>query len=200
MNLDLQALAKNKPALIGAGVVGVVGLGLYSRSKKGEAAPAAADPAGSYSGGGQVAGAGGAYDSTASDIYGALSPQLLHIGDQLDKLVNTPKPPTPVPAPTTKPAPGASTAPPKKATSGGTPKPAPKPTAKPAPKPTPVTKPKYAVDQWVTVKPGDNLSAIAARYKQQGITAQSIYTANRGVIGSNINLIRPGQKLHVFGN
>jgi LysM repeat protein len=46
----------------------------------------------------------------------------------------------------------------------------------------------------VIVRPGDNLSSIAARY---GKTWQQLYAipANRQVIGSNPNLIKPGQRL-----
>lgn len=39
---------------------------------------------------------------------------------------------------------------------------------------------------------GDNLSSIAARYHT---TWQAIYAANRAIIGSNPNLIHPGQRL-----
>lgn len=94
MKLDLQELAKNKPALLAGGAVVVVGLGLYSRSKSGgdTAAPAspAVSAAGSYSNGGQVAGAGG-YDSTASDVAAWLHPQLEAL--RKDNI------PTPVPVP-----------------------------------------------------------------------------------------------------
>lgn len=61
---------------------------------------------------------------------------------------------------------------------------APAPVA-PAPAPSPV-------QRTYTVVPGDNLSAIATRY---GTTWQNIYNANKGIIGSNPNLIHPGQKL-----
>ncbi len=43
------------------------------------------------------------------------------------------------------------------------------------------------------VKPGDNLSIIAAWFKLHGYTG--LYQANIKVIGSNPNLIRPGEKL-----
>lgn len=44
-----------------------------------------------------------------------------------------------------------------------------------------------------TVKSGDTLSKI---YKQLGYSSwQDLYNANKSVIGSNYNLIRPGQKL-----
>lgn len=44
----------------------------------------------------------------------------------------------------------------------------------------------------VTVKSGDSLSEIAQR---AGVSWQKLYAANKGVIGGNPNLIRPGQKL-----
>jgi LysM repeat protein len=41
------------------------------------------------------------------------------------------------------------------------------------------------------VKPGDNLTSIA---KAHGISESSLYAMNKGIIGSNPNLIRPGQR------
>lgn len=57
--------------------------------------------------------------------------------------------------------------------------------------PTPKPKPPIKV---YTVARGDTLSAIARRYHT---TWQKIFAMNRGVIGANPNLIRPGQKLKV---
>lgn len=80
---------------------------------------------------------------------------------------------------------------------------APKPTPKPAPppvkgspapkKPAPAPKPAPKTTYYV-VRSGDNLSKIAAKYHTSW---QKIYAvpANRKVIGSNPNLIRPGQRL-----
>jgi LysM repeat protein len=45
-----------------------------------------------------------------------------------------------------------------------------------------------------TVKSGDTLSGIAARY---GTTVDAIYQSNRTTIGSDPNLIVPGQKLYI---
>ena len=45
-----------------------------------------------------------------------------------------------------------------------------------------------------TVKPGDTLSGIGARY---GVNYKSIYAANRDVIGSDEDLIKPGMKLKI---
>lgn len=45
-----------------------------------------------------------------------------------------------------------------------------------------------------TIKRGDTLSGIAGKY---GTTWQTIYNNNRDIIGSNPNLIKPGQILKV---
>lgn len=69
--------------------------------------------------------------------------------------------------------------------------------SQPAPVPAPVPVPTAPVAPAIrtyTVVRGDTLSGIAARF---GTTWQAIYAANRGIIGSNPNLIRPGQVLVV---
>ena len=48
-----------------------------------------------------------------------------------------------------------------------------------------------------TVKPGDNLSDIAAWFELNGFGG--LYEANRSVIGANPDLIRPGQTFTVTG-
>lgn len=48
--------------------------------------------------------------------------------------------------------------------------------------------------QYYTVVKGDNLSKIASRF---GTTWQQLYAWNKGVIGSDPNVIKPGQKLRV---
>ena len=50
------------------------------------------------------------------------------------------------------------------------------------------------VEKTYTVKSGDTLSGIANKY---GTTWQNIYNNNRDIIGSNPNLIKPGQILKV---
>ena len=45
------------------------------------------------------------------------------------------------------------------------------------------------------MKPGDNLSVIAAWFHQHGYGA--IYDANRAVIGTNPNLIFPGERITI---
>lgn len=213
------AVTANRVPLLAAAGVGVGGLA-YMRKKKAAAAAAGAQPAqgvqtdaGVYSAGGQVAGMAGAnaYDSSSSDVYGLLQPQLESLGGQLTSLTNKVNsipiaaPPKPATTPTTKPTTPAAPKPaPKPVTKAPAPKPAPKPApapphAAPPPPPVPVPHPAHAVDTWVTVNSGDSLSRIAARYPQQDITWQSIYKANQGTVGGNPNLIRPGEKLHIVG-
>lgn len=76
------------------------------------------------------------------------------------------------------------------------PAPTPKPAPKPVPKPAPVSKPKPAPNPY-TVRPGDSLWAIAEAKTGNGANWTKIYanTQNRNTIGSNPNLIHPGQKL-----
>lgn len=80
--------------------------------------------------------------------------------------------------------------------SGGGDKPAPKakptadkPAATTAPKKPAVSKP---IAKTVTVKSGDSLSAIGAA---KGVAWREIYKLNKDVIGSNPNMILPGQVL-----
>lgn len=67
-------------------------------------------------------------------------------------------------------------------------------TAAPIP-PAPAPAPSHV---YYTVRPGDSLSRIAARYPQAWITWQSIYNNNRSLIGSNPNMIHPGQNLLIY--
>lgn len=71
----------------------------------------------------------------------------------------------------------------------------PPPVVAPPPAPAPAPAPPQHV--YYTVKPGDTLSGIAARYPQAWITWQSIFNNNRGII-SNPNLIHPGQNLLIY--
>jgi nucleoid-associated protein YgaU len=50
-----------------------------------------------------------------------------------------------------------------------------------------------------TVQSGDSLSTIAARFYGSGSAnnVNKIYYSNQTTIGSNPNLIRPGQKLYI---
>lgn len=76
-------------------------------------------------------------------------------------------------------------------------KPTPAP-PKPAPSPAPKRAPRPSA-KWITytVRPGDWLSKIAPRFGVPG-GWQRLYADNRAVIGSNPNLIRPGQRLRVY--
>lgn len=180
-----------------AAVGGGVALLAFMRRKS--AAASSADPAAvtSYATGGQLAGTtgSGGYDSTSTDLYSAISPQMASLEAQIAALANSQdqkKTPTPVPKPT--PAP--------------TPHPAPKP-APPKPPvdhkyvPTdpktfhPVVKPapKHKTDTWVTVAKGQTLSGIAAKYGAS-ITPSTIARGN-GI--ANPNRIYAGQRLHIVG-
>lgn len=97
-------LKANKPVALGVAGAGVVGLALVSRNRSGGGSGSAAGivPAErGYSAGGQAAGVAGTYDSSASDLYSALSPELAGISQSLAKLNESNKTtptPTPVPA------------------------------------------------------------------------------------------------------
>lgn len=186
------AFENNKPVVVGGALAGVVGLALWRKKNGGGQADAGA----ALSAGSQTAAASGgaAYDSSASDLYGAIQPQLEAIGQQLSQLQN-PKPST-IPAP--KPAPKTVHVDPQPKT---LPKPGPKPPTpkttipRPAPKPKPVAHHAAPSPLTYTVKPGDSLSKIAARYPSKSITWGTIYKANKATIGGNPNAIKPGQKL-----
>lgn len=66
--------------------------------------------------------------------------------------------------------------------------------APPPPPPAPVAAPAHV---YYVVRPGDNLSAIAARYPQSWITWQSIYNNNRDKI-ANPSRIYAGQNLLIY--
>lgn len=51
---------------------------------------------------------------------------------------------------------------------------------------------------YYTVRSGDSLWAISSRFYGSGFQWQRIYQANRGVIGSNPNLIYAGERLAIF--
>jgi hypothetical protein len=94
----------NRVPILAAAGAGVVGLALLKR----KSGAAAAGPTSNVSSGQQTAGMTGAaaYDSSASDLYGAIQPQLESLGGQLADLRNqwNSTPPIPVPAPTPPPS------------------------------------------------------------------------------------------------
>jgi len=100
---QLQAtLAANKGPLMAGGVAVVGAIALYQRKKSGNAAasgrtPAQADNSENFSAGAQLVGTAGAYDSTASDLYATISPQLEALSQQFSKATDAP---VPVPTPT----------------------------------------------------------------------------------------------------
>lgn len=59
--------------------------------------------------------------------------------------------------------------------------------------------PAAAAQTTYTVKKGDTLWAIAKKYLGSGARYPEIYNLNKGVIGSNPNLIKPGQVLTIPG-
>jgi hypothetical protein len=109
---------------------------------------------------------------------------LAKFGQAPEGLPAAPDIPTPPPAPAPPPPPVWTPPPP--------PAPAPPP---PPPPPPPAPAPAPPPGRTVVVRPGDSLSKIASRFWEPWITWQSIYNANRGIIGGNPNLIRPGQVL-----
>jgi LysM repeat protein len=68
--------------------------------------------------------------------------------------------------------------------------------ASPAKASSPAKAPAAAAATTYTVKSGDTLTSIAAKYKYPGGEA-ALYAANKAVIGSNPGLIKPGQVLKV---
>lgn len=104
MNLDQLGgqFDANKGPILATAAAGVVAFALYQRHKSGGAAagPAQGVAVAPASAGGQTATmrGGGAYDSSASDLYGAIQPQLESLGHRLDAIPLA-APPASTPAP-----------------------------------------------------------------------------------------------------
>lgn len=210
--MNLQQLPdwfrQNPKAAGGAAAVGLLGVVVWRRhASAGASTSAGTDgsggvaltPAGStLSTGSQLQ---GGVDTSGTDAYNALEPLVEQLQNQVGQLQDTipvPAPPAHVtPTPSRKPTPAKPTPTPSKnhptpAKKKPTPKkPAPTHRTIPVHHPAPAKKPAPTY----TVKRGDTLTGIAARFPSQTITASSIYGANRKVIGSNRNLIRPGERL-----
>lgn len=95
------AISKNRVALGALGALAVGALAWRARSS-GQSEPAvsaggrASSTPAFYSTGGQTSGASG-YDSTASDVYNAIQPQLEELGRMLEEARNPAPIPVPVP-------------------------------------------------------------------------------------------------------
>lgn len=180
--------AAHKTAVLGAAAAGVAGLALLKRKSASTATAGAATP-GTAAGGSVPADGFMGPDSSAYDVYNALMPEL----DALRQTVGQPVGPVPAPSPA---SPILSKD--KNLVFNG------KKTFTPAPAPKPaqphgtglIPPPAHSVDTWVTVRPGDNLSEIAARFRPTDITWQTLAQQNKI---SNPNVIHPGDKIHVVG-
>lgn len=118
------------------------------------------------------------------------------LGETQTRALPAPSAPPPVAAPSPLPASVPAPAPPPPAPSPS----APSPSAIPAnaPNPSRPEKEKGAkASVTYTVQPGDNLSVIAWWFQIHGY--RSIYETNKKVIGSNPDLIYPGQKIVIVG-
>ena len=69
-------------------------------------------------------------------------------------------------------------------------------TGKPAVVPKPGGSKPASTAHWYTVKSGDSLSKIASQFHVSG-GWQTLYHTNRSVVGSNPNVIHPGQRLKI---
>lgn len=176
----VSKVAKNPKVLLGAGL-GVVVLAVLTRG-----GGAGGGTASTTSTGQITPNQGGYYDSTANDVYNSLMGQLEQLGQAQSNASSGPSTPTPAPtpAPVTTPAP----APLPVGSSAHVKRTFKPPARKPAPKPAPQL-PVY------TVRKGDTLSSIAARYHVKDW--RSLYAANTRVIGSNPNRIKPGQRITI---
>lgn len=179
---------KHKHAILGGGAAVVAALGYrsYRRGKQPGAATTPTDTSGAVAPtGAAIAGyTTPTADTTGTDVYNALQPQMQQTQTLLSQLIDALGPAKQVPPAT-----------------GGTPTvhtgpvlgPGPvKPSRGPIkPKPSPTTK-TGTPPRTYTVRKGDTLSGIAARYRLPWTT---LYAHNKAVVGKNPNLIYAGQHL-----
>ena len=188
----VQQLGGSRNVALGAGAVGVVALGLYKRSKA-KATSAQQPLAGS---------ALGFVPSALSDVstdpsqvytgYDQIEEQIQALMQQMNERGPNPNPvPTPIPVST----PGGPVI------HGGSPPgsqpPVPVGGRPPVVRPPIPTGTHPPVPTTYTVQRGDTLWGIAQRKLGAGTAWKTLYQDNRGVIGSNPDLIRPGERLRV---
>ena len=193
------AAHKKELLLGGAGVA--VAFGLHARSKGGSPATTAAT---TTSGAPMPSASGTGFDSSSTDVYNALQPQIETTQRQLgntqsllekllEQLKLTPVAKViPLPAPKAKPPVKAKPkpkVPPRKVVPKN-----PAPRHVPPPRRVPPKAPHQPARRVYTVRKGDSLSTVATRLGVKG-GWHALYTANRVTIGSNANLIKPGQRL-----
>lgn len=159
---------QHKILLYGVPIVIALGLFAWYRSRHTTPAPATA----STSSGDTPVGLG-----QLADFENSVGAEIAQLGGEITALQSSgvtqaaplPQPAAPAPAPTPAAAP------------------APAPAAAPAPPPTTT----------YTVQSGNTLWGIAAHFYGNGVDWPTIYNANKGVIGSNPNLIYRGQVLTI---
>lgn len=185
--------AHEKP-IAGAGAAVVVALGLVAarRRKASTKAVGAGQDGSTPPAGATISGyAPGVADTTGTDVYNALQPQIAQtqslMGQILDKL-NSGSGATPPPTTSGSTTGGTTTVkvPPGQIAIG-------KPVTPihTLPVPSPTKKPGTSARKYVVQK-GDNLTKIGQKF---GVDWHRIYAANTKVIGRNPNLIKPGQVL-----
>lgn len=187
--------------LYGAGAAGIAGLALFMRKRSaakngqtGATTPASTTSAQDL--------AEATYDTSVYDSYNDLQSEYQGLQSEVNGLVqpvspgNTNPNPSPVPTPTPPVTvqggnPPHGPTPPVPAPPSPTPKPTPTP---PKPTPTP-TKRTQVVGKWPAWN--GSLFGIAQHYYGNGNQWPKIYAANKSLIGTNPNLIKPGQVLTI---
>lgn len=188
-----------KVYLYGAGAAGVAGLALFMRKRSAAKNGQNANTTSSSTTSPQDL-AEATYDTSVYDSYNDLQSEYQALQGEVNGLVqpvspgNTNPNPTPVPTPTPIPVQGQpikGPVPPVPVPPAPTPKP-PAPTPKPTPTPTKRTQ---VVGKWPAWN--GSLFGIAQHYYGNGNQWPKIYAANKSLIGSNPNNIKPGQVLTI---